>query len=96
MARPIVKRPTPTSYRHKTLGGVYQIAYHAQSGAKRVGIPHDDKDDLITLKLVGGNGTSPDWIFTSAFDFEQNFEVYTFPADKTATADAGPSVYGTY
>lgn len=72
-------RPQPKAkplYKHRLLEGIYKVVYHAPSGAHRQGIPHDDKNDILTLELAGGNSGAPKTIVTSLFDFEENFFEY--------------------
>ena len=63
-------------YKHRLFAGIYKVVYHAPSGARRQGIPHDDKNDIITMELTGGNSGAPKTIVTSLFDFEENFFEY--------------------
>ncbi len=68
--KPIKQTPT---FRHNHNKGLYRISYQAPAGARRQGLPHNDKTDILNLNKVGGNVHAPAFIVTSLYDFENNF-----------------------
>lgn len=61
-------------YRHKKKPGLYKIAYQSVSGAGRIGIPHDDKTDIMTLELAYSEKGAALVIVCSLAEFEDKFE----------------------